>query len=617
MKSKENLSPNNEQKLASDDENPWQKMADEVLNNNEQQVNVNNPDHIREACSKDNFKKDEQNLPEHNEGDNMYQEVYTLFETDYNGEKEFGPQGLVDYWTKLKDDLTKTQTDDSNEQSDKINKKMRIVRKYLEKEVWGDKLVNETSFDLIFSKEDTESLINSGVDAEALYSKVLMGERNIAWADGDLESSKYGSGLDGKSTINYVGTDILVSSDFLPLMESQGVNIDGNDILARTIHDPSIIANNAETLCRYGADIDVLMSKIQDYPYVIASKLGVLLSAGARINVDDLVVSLNDYQKIGCLKNLCEHGGKINISELIESTWQEAEEKDKGKDINDGWIDNRHILIHELMREAKTVVEYGGRDAIDTLRNKLKTLELNDDEAKLLTEIPDEKIDEFGLSDEDKKRRSKKWGEINVTEADKEKVKNSNFNGIDVGLDINKPADPDAEDKMNYYLKTFCNFDSSGCVWNKSNLSERKRICTEMTTLLKERIGITMEARIVFSKLKDNHGGHMGPTKEGRGWEIAINSKYLEKMGSLYAIEVIAHETWHFYQFQCAFSDPPSDMGKIYNKNLNHYIDMDIDEEKYMNQPLEEEAYRFGRMFRDYVKKLETKLNNDDCIKET
>ena len=561
------------------------------------------------------------NASEENEGDSLGQKVRTLFETEYNGEKEFGPQGLVDYWTKLKDGIIRRQTDprsdtaldslqvdDRGKRFDEDNEKMKIVREYLEKEVWGDELVEKTPHYLTWRKDRVESLINSGVDAEALYSRVLMGERNNLWADGDLECNKYGNGAEGRSTRNDVGFNILVSSDFLPLMEGQGVDIDGNDILVRT-YNPDIIAENVETLCRYGVDINSLMDEIQDYPYAIAGNVGALLSAGARIDIDDLVASLTDRQKVGYLKNLCEHGDKIDVGELIESAWQKAEEEDKESDTDNGFKDSRHSLMDELMWRAKTVIEYGGHDAVDILRSKLKILGLDEKEAELLAEIPDEKIDEFGLSNEDKERRQRKWEEINVTEADKEMIKNSNFNGVDIGLDINKPASPEAEDKMNYYLKPFCNLDPSGSVWSKSNLSERKRICTEMVNFLRERLGITMEARIVFSELRDNVGGHMGSTKDGRGLETAINTKHLEEMDNLYAIEVITHETWHFYQIQCMLLDPLSDVGKIYNKNMNHYIHQEDNEEKYMDQPLEEEAYRFGRMFREYAKELEIKLN--------
>lgn len=562
------------------------------------------------------------NPSEEDEVEKLNQKVRALYESDYSGEKEFGPQGLVDFWVGLKDDFVKNQADLENDsmldssrvdslrkQSNEDNEKMKLIREYLEKEVWGDELVEKQPFDLTWRKERIESLINSGTDAEALYSRVLMGERNIIWADGDLESNKYGSGLEGKSTINDAGYDILASSDFLPLMEGWGVDIDGNDILART-YDPGIIAENVETLCRYGVDIDVLMDMIQDYPYAIAGNLGTLLSAGAKIDINGLVISLTNRQKVGYLENLCRYGSKINIGELIESTWQETERKDKERDTDNGFQDSKHALIDELMRKSKTIIEYGGRNAVDILRSKLEILGLNDDEAKLLAEISDDKIDEFGLSDEDKERRLRKWEEINVTEADKEMVKNSNFNNVNIGLDIDKPASPEDEDKINYYLKTFCDIDSSGSAWSKSGLSERKKICTEMVNFLRERLGITMEARIVFSELDDNTGGHMGSTKDGRGLETAFNSKHLEKMDSLYAIEIITHETWHFYQIQCALFDSLSDMGKIYKKNLDQYVHMNDNEEDYLNQPLEEEAYRFGRMFREYVKKLEAKLNN-------
>lgn len=561
------------------------------------------------------------NPSEEDEVEKLNQKVRAIYESDCSGEKEFGPQGLVDCWVGLKDDFVKNQTDLENnsmldssrvdslrKQSNEDNEKMKLIREYLEKEVWGDELVKKTPHELTWYKEEIEPLINSSADAEALYSRVLMGERNIIWAEGDLESNKYGSGPEGKSTINDVGFDILVSSDFLPLIEGWGVDIDGNDILART-YDPGIIAENVETLCRYGVDIDALMNKIRDYPYAVAGNLGALLSTGAKIDIDGLVTSLTDRQKIRHVENLCRYGGKINISELIESVWQEAERKDKERDADNRFQDSKHALIDELMRKSKTIIEYGGRNAVDILRSKLEILGLNDDEARLLAEIPDEKIDEFGLSDEDKERRLKKWGEINVTEADKQMVKNSNYNGVDIGLDIDKPASPE-EDKMNHYLKTFCNIDSSGSVWDKSDLSERKKICTEMVIFLKERLGITMEARIVFSELADNVGGHMGSTKDGRGLETAFNSEHLEKMNSLYAIEAITHETWHFYQIQCALFDSLSDMGKIYKKNLDQYVRMEDNEEEYLNQPLEEEAYRFGRMFREYVKKLEAKLNN-------
>ena len=562
------------------------------------------------------------NSSEENEGDSLDKKVHALFETEYNGERKFGPQGLVDYWTKLKDDIARKQADLQSDstpdlsQADELrkrfnedNKKMMIVREYLEKEIWGDELVKKNIFDLTWNKERIEPLINSCTDAEAIYSRVLMGERNIIWADGDLESNKYGSGLKGKSTINDAGFDILVSSDFLPLMEGWGVDIDGNDILART-YDPGIIAENVETLCRYGVNINVLMNKIQDYPYAIARNLGALLSAGAIIDIDGLVASLDVPQKVSYLENLCRYGGKIDIGELIESAWQEAERENKERGVDNVFQDSRHNLIGALMRKSKTIIEHGGRNAVDILRGKLETLGLDDDEAKLLADIPNEKIDEFGLSNEDKERRLKKWEEINVTEADKEMVKNSNFNGVDISLDIDKPASPEDEDRMNYYLKTFCDIGSSGSVWSKSDLSERKIICTEMVNFLRERLGITMEARIVFSELNDNTGGHMGSTKDGRGLETAFNSKHLEKMDSLYAIEAITHETWHFYQIQCALFDPMSDIGKIYKKNLDQYVHMDDGEEEYLSQPLEEEAYRFGRMFREYVEKLEKKLNN-------
>ncbi len=189
-----------------------------------------------------------------------------------------------------------------------------------------------------------------------------------------------------------------------------------------------------------------------------------------------------------------------------------------------------------------------------------------------------------------------------VTEADKELIRNSNFHGHGNEFAFT----PEKGDGFSTIIQKFS--DES---WQKLDKDERINAISELYGQLGEKLGITLpyalhtyEDDTTTTGYQENiddiyrancrASGEQFDENEPDRHDIFLNTRTLDRPES--TLNVASHEFYHLYQRQCEL-DPQDKLGSIYRANTENYTPCSVDSQAYMNQPLEEEAFRFGRMF--------------------
>ena len=168
-------------------------------------------------------------------------------------------------------------------------------------------IVNNMSSKNIADNLDT--LLNRGADIDVNKLVLSLHPNTIIYRLGTL--------LRNGADINVILSNLkpnLIANDLDTLIK-YGANIDINELVSSL--DADMILENLDTLLKHGADVNNIVSNINSSD--IAYDLDTLLKYGADIDINELVSELRAFDIAYNLDSLLQHGADIDINELVSS----------------------------------------------------------------------------------------------------------------------------------------------------------------------------------------------------------------------------------------------------------------------------------------------------------
>ena len=168
-------------------------------------------------------------------------------------------------------------------------------------------IVNNMSSKNIADNLDT--LLNRGADIDVNKLVLSLHPNTIIYRLGTL--------LRNGADINVILSNLKpnqIANDLDTLIK-YGANIDINELVSSL--DADMILENLDTLLKHGADVDNIVSNINSSD--IAYDLDTLLKYGADIDINELVSELRAFDIAYNLDSLLQHGADIDINELVSS----------------------------------------------------------------------------------------------------------------------------------------------------------------------------------------------------------------------------------------------------------------------------------------------------------
>ena len=168
-------------------------------------------------------------------------------------------------------------------------------------------IVNNMSSKNIADNLDT--LLNRGADIDVNKLVLSLHPNTIIYRLGTL--------LRNGADINVILSNLKpnqIANDLDTLIK-YGANIDINELVSSL--DADMILENLDTLLKHGADVNNIVSNINSID--IAYDLDTLLKYGADIDINELVSELRAFDIAYNLDSLLQHGADIDINELVSS----------------------------------------------------------------------------------------------------------------------------------------------------------------------------------------------------------------------------------------------------------------------------------------------------------
>ena len=168
-------------------------------------------------------------------------------------------------------------------------------------------IVNNMSSKNIADNLDT--LLNRGADIDVNKLVLSLHPNTIIYRLGTL--------LRNGADINVILSNLKpnqIANDLDTLIK-YGANIDINELVSSL--DADMILENLDTLLKHGADVNNIVSNINSSD--IAYDLDTLLKYGADIDINELVSELRAFDIAYNLDTLLKHGADIDINELVSS----------------------------------------------------------------------------------------------------------------------------------------------------------------------------------------------------------------------------------------------------------------------------------------------------------
>ena len=168
-------------------------------------------------------------------------------------------------------------------------------------------IVNNMSSKNIADNLDT--LLNRGADIDVNKLVLSLHTNTIIYRLGTL--------LRNGADINVILSNLKpnqIANDLDTLIK-YGANIDINELVSSL--DADMILENLDTLLKHGADVNNIVSNINSSD--IAYDLDTLLKYGADIDINELVSELRAFDIAYNLDSLLQHGADIDINELVSS----------------------------------------------------------------------------------------------------------------------------------------------------------------------------------------------------------------------------------------------------------------------------------------------------------
>ena len=168
-------------------------------------------------------------------------------------------------------------------------------------------IVNNMSSKNIADNLDT--LLNRGADIDVNKLVLSLHPNTIIYRLGTL--LRNGADIDvilSNLKPNQIAND-------LDTLTKYGANIDINELVSSL--DADMILENLDTLLKHGADVNNIVSNINSSD--IAYDLDTLLKYGADIDINELVSELRAFDIAYNLDSLLQHGADIDINELVSS----------------------------------------------------------------------------------------------------------------------------------------------------------------------------------------------------------------------------------------------------------------------------------------------------------
>ena len=219
-------------------------------------------------------------------------------------------------------------------------------------------IVNNMSSKNIADNLDT--LLNRGADIDVNKLVLSLHPNTIIYRLGTL--------LKNGADINVILSNLKpnqIANDLDTLIK-YGANIDINELVSSL--DADMILENLDTLLKHGADVNNIVSNINSSD--IAYDLDTLLKYGADIDINELVSELRAFDIAYNLDSLLQHGADIDINELVSSlnsddiAYHLNTLLRNGADIDAILSDlNPNQIVHNL----DTLLKYGAEIDIDEL----------------------------------------------------------------------------------------------------------------------------------------------------------------------------------------------------------------------------------------------------------
>ena len=168
-------------------------------------------------------------------------------------------------------------------------------------------IVNNMSSKNIADNLDT--LLNRGADIDVNKLVLSLHPNTIIYRLGTL--------LENGADIDVILSNLKpnqIANDLDTLIK-YGANIDINELVSSL--DADMILENLDTLLKHGADVNNIVSNINSSD--IAYDLDTLLKYGADIDINELVSGLRAFDIAYNLDSLLQHGADIDINELVSS----------------------------------------------------------------------------------------------------------------------------------------------------------------------------------------------------------------------------------------------------------------------------------------------------------
>ena len=168
-------------------------------------------------------------------------------------------------------------------------------------------IVNNMSSKNIADNLDT--LLNRGADIDVNKLVLSLHPNTIIYRLGTL--------LRNGADINVILSNLKpnqIANDLDTLIK-YGANIDINELVSSL--DADMILENLDTLLKHGADVNNIVGNINSSD--IAYDLDTLLKYGADIDINELVSELRAFDIAYNLDSLLQHGADIDINELVSS----------------------------------------------------------------------------------------------------------------------------------------------------------------------------------------------------------------------------------------------------------------------------------------------------------
>ena len=168
-------------------------------------------------------------------------------------------------------------------------------------------IVNNMSSKNIADNLDT--LLNRGADIDVNKLVLSLHPNTIIYRLGTLLRN----GADINVILNNLKPNQIAND--LDTLIKYGANIDINELVSSL--DADMILENLDTLLKHGADVNNIVSNINSSD--IAYDLDTLLKYGADIDINELVSELRAFDIAYNLDSLLQHGADIDINELVSS----------------------------------------------------------------------------------------------------------------------------------------------------------------------------------------------------------------------------------------------------------------------------------------------------------